>query len=218
MSCAPFFCQVKDLMKIHNRDKFHQYSICSCHVKNFQSFAYRHYIHEMALFGRFFGPHLPKYGPFLPKIVTRKSILANKSIDWKLLWRVRSFMEKQRTQSVHFLSNLDLSSPLKMAKIVQNIFFGNTAAIGLSKYVKIKAVSLINTKNDYFFQIVRIKIRHILFHPHNFWATSSIKIFVPALSSFVAIGHKGHFRKILTGFSNLAAFHVTTPTFMKKLC
>ena len=113
MSCAPFFCQVKDLMKIHNRDKFHQYSICSCHVKNFQSFAYRHCIHEMALFG-FLGPHLPKYGPFLTKIVTRKSILANKSIVWKLLWRVRSFMEKQRTQSVHFWSNLDLSSPLKM--------------------------------------------------------------------------------------------------------
>ena len=40
---------------------------------------------------------------------------------------------------------------------------------------------------------------------------------VPIFSSFAAIGHKGHFRKILTGFSSLAAFICTTPTFLKKI-
>ena len=36
-------------------------------------------------------------------------------------------------------------------------------------------------------------------------------------SSFAAIDSKGHFRKKLTGFSNLAAFLVAMPTFLKKL-
>ena len=36
---------VYTLMKIHNRCKFHQYNICGCWVKNFQSFAYRFSIH-----------------------------------------------------------------------------------------------------------------------------------------------------------------------------
>ena len=39
MSNAPIFCQMKDLMKIHNRGKFHQHSICGCQVSNFQMFS-----------------------------------------------------------------------------------------------------------------------------------------------------------------------------------
>ena len=39
---------------------------------------------------------------------------------------------------------------------------------------------------------------------------------VPAFSSFAVIDHKRHFRKILTGFSSLAAFVGTTPIFLKK--
>ena len=45
-----------NLMKIHNRSKFHEYRICGCQVKNFQSFESRFSIHEMAHFKRFFGP------------------------------------------------------------------------------------------------------------------------------------------------------------------
>ena len=43
------------------------------------------------------------------------------------------------------------------------------------------------------------------------------KIFVPMFSSFAAIYHKGHFRKILTGFSSLAAFLGTKLVFLKKM-
>ena len=54
-------------MKIHSRGKFHQNSICGCEVKGFESFVHRFSIYEMVLFGRFFGPYVPKYGPILPK-------------------------------------------------------------------------------------------------------------------------------------------------------
>ena len=45
MSYAPRFCQMKDL-KIYICDKFHQYSICGCEIKIFQTFWYWFSIHE----------------------------------------------------------------------------------------------------------------------------------------------------------------------------
>ena len=38
LSYAIFFCQLKDLMKVHNSGKFHKYSIYGCKVKNFHMF------------------------------------------------------------------------------------------------------------------------------------------------------------------------------------
>ena len=38
-----------------------------------------------------------------------------------------------------------------------------------------------------------------------------VNVLIPGLSNFAAKGHKGHFRKILTWISSLAAFLVTTP-------
>ena len=55
MIYAPTFWQIKDLMKIHKHGTFHQYSDCGCQAKKFQSFAYQVSIHEMSLFGIFFG-------------------------------------------------------------------------------------------------------------------------------------------------------------------
>ena len=40
MSYTPRFFQVKDIIKIYICGKFHQYSICGCGVKKFQSFSY----------------------------------------------------------------------------------------------------------------------------------------------------------------------------------
>ena len=51
-------------MKIHNRGKFHKYSISGCQVKNFQSFAYQFSIHEIGLLGRFWDlpfPNMTQY-------------------------------------------------------------------------------------------------------------------------------------------------------------
>ena len=36
---APIFCQIKGLMKIHNRGKFHWRSVCGSQVMNFQMFS-----------------------------------------------------------------------------------------------------------------------------------------------------------------------------------
>ena len=47
MSYTARFCRTKGLIKIYIRVKFHQYSICVCEVKNFQSVLYRFNIHEI---------------------------------------------------------------------------------------------------------------------------------------------------------------------------
>ena len=53
MSYAQRFCQMKDFIKIYICGKSHQYSICGCEVKNFQSFSYWFSIDELALFRGF---------------------------------------------------------------------------------------------------------------------------------------------------------------------
>ena len=42
MSYAPRFCQMNDLIRIYTLPgyKFHQYNVCDCEDKNFQSFLY----------------------------------------------------------------------------------------------------------------------------------------------------------------------------------
>ena len=88
-------------------------------------------------------------------------------------------------------------------------------------------LSLLTEKYDYFLhylgnfwqgtgrknQSVTIRIWHILIYPHDSWSASSKNILVLTLSSFTAIGHKGHFN---LEFSNLVAFFSTTPTSLKK--
>ena len=55
-----FLRQIKGLMKIHNRGKFHLYSICGSQVIKFQIVSWRCSIHEMAHFGVFLSPFSPK--------------------------------------------------------------------------------------------------------------------------------------------------------------
>ena len=59
--------QMKDLMKIHNRAKFHLYSICGSQVIKFQIVSWRCSIHEMAHFGGFLSPFSPKWSSNLLK-------------------------------------------------------------------------------------------------------------------------------------------------------
>ena len=55
------FCQIKHLIEVHNRGKFHQCNICGCQVINFQMFSWPCSIHEMAPFDGFLGPFSRKY-------------------------------------------------------------------------------------------------------------------------------------------------------------
>ena len=52
-------------MKLRNRVKFHQYTICGCQVNNFQSSAYQISIHAGLIFERFLGHYSGNYGPIL---------------------------------------------------------------------------------------------------------------------------------------------------------
>ena len=67
MSHASIFCQIEGLMKIHNSCKFHEYSVWSCQVINFQRFSHQFSIYEMVLFRVFLGPNSLKYCVILIK-------------------------------------------------------------------------------------------------------------------------------------------------------
>ena len=68
MGDAQIVCQIKVLMKIHNRVKFHLHSIYSSQVINFQKFSWGWIIHELGHFGVFLTPNSPKYGVILLKL------------------------------------------------------------------------------------------------------------------------------------------------------
>ena len=65
---AQIFCQIKGLLKIHNRTKFQLDSICGSQVTNFQKFSWRWSIHELGHFRGFLGPNSPKSASILAKL------------------------------------------------------------------------------------------------------------------------------------------------------
>ena len=80
---SQFLCQMKGLMKIHNRGKFHLYSICSSQVIKFQMFSWQWSIHKMGNFGGFLGPP-PQIRPDFAEIWTRGRISWDKDIMWTM--------------------------------------------------------------------------------------------------------------------------------------
>ena len=109
------------------------------------------------------------------------------------------------------------ASPLKMAEIEKDRqYLGKNSAIGLSKYVKSKALSPLpfpgKTQLSFAIFGLFLEFLQILTKFSEFVKTIWFHNF-PVLQLY----HKGHFRKNFTGFSSLAAFLGTTPTFLKKL-
>ena len=141
MSYALIFCLVTDLVKVHNRGKFHQYSICSCQVESFQNFVLQidSSSTNWPFSEGFWALTPPNMAQFFRNAYQRypcskqKHCLKNfRRSD--LLWkgdgpRVCIF---GLPFSPHF--------PLKMVKM-KNILHGKTSVIELCKYVKIKAPS-----------------------------------------------------------------------------
>ena len=62
-----FLRQMKGLIKIYNRGKFHLYSICGSQVINVQIFSWQWNIHEMAHFGGFWDHNFHKNGQIVLK-------------------------------------------------------------------------------------------------------------------------------------------------------
>ena len=101
MIYVPSFYLLKDLMKIRNRGKFHQYSICSC-LKIFKVLCTDSASMRWPLLEDFCGLTSPNMVQFCRN--SRGSTLANKNI---VLNFFRVFREKGRIQSFHFWSHFE---------------------------------------------------------------------------------------------------------------
>ena len=67
-------------MEVHNRGKFHLYSICGCEVKKFEMFSWRWSIHEMAHFGGILGRNSPKCRRILLKFAPQLFLMEIKTL------------------------------------------------------------------------------------------------------------------------------------------
>ena len=124
----------------------------------------------------------------------------NKKQKKQKIWKIQIFTGTRRTQTLHFSFNFNPPFLPEDGQNWKKYFQGKTIAIGMSKYVKINALSPLLLP-DYFFlysaycwcetgcghsQRVRIKISHILFYPHGSWTSYCNKILVTAFPSFAA--------------------------------
>ena len=75
-----FLYQIKGLMEMYNRGKFHLYSISGCEVKKSEMFSWQWSIHEMVHFWAFSGPKFPKCGPILLKFASQLLLKESKTL------------------------------------------------------------------------------------------------------------------------------------------
>ena len=102
MGRTQMFCQMKGLMKIHNRGKFHLHSICGSQVTNIQKFSWWWGIYELGYFGRgVLGPNSPKNGSILV-IFAPEVVFKERNRVLKFFWRIPIFTESTRYQSFFF--------------------------------------------------------------------------------------------------------------------
>ena len=144
MSYAPIFCQVAVLMKIHNCGHFHQYNICDCQVKNFQSFWYRFSIHGMVVsfiylfiylfiysfiylfiylfiyFSVGFGTLPHRIWSDFVQIFTRGNIQAGKRYVLRIFEKFKYWQKTDVPKVCYFGPTLTPRFPLKMAEIEQS--------------------------------------------------------------------------------------------------
>ena len=118
MSQASIFCHIKGLMKIHNRGKFDQYSICGCQVKIFSKFC-KPIRHPWNGCFEFFVPLLPQIWSDFTEIFTRDSILADKNSTW-IIFQKSEFLRKRDEPKICVFGP---PFPLKSAEIERCIYF-----------------------------------------------------------------------------------------------
>ena len=119
-------------MKIHNRGKFHLYSICGSQVIKFQIVSWRCSIHEMAHFGGFLSPFSPKSSSILlkfgPKVEYHKTVtLYEESL--KLISLRGKGTYPKFTVLVHFGAQF---TPRKKKILEETLIFPQTTSFGLS--------------------------------------------------------------------------------------
>ena len=93
MSYSQFFCQMKGLIKIHNRGKFHQYSICGYEVTNFQMVSQLQKVGFQTGSGWFFAHNSPQMRPNFLEIWTSNVVQGNTSHMLRFLIQSSKFQQ-----------------------------------------------------------------------------------------------------------------------------
>ena len=131
MSCAPRFCQMKDLSKIYICGKFHQYSICGCEVKKFKVFRIDSALMKWSRFGGF--------EPLLQILVDLAEILTRGNLSIREIQRLKNssrfwiLVQMEHTQSLQFWSIFRAQFTVGKPKILlKTIFLQKTAPLGIS--------------------------------------------------------------------------------------
>ena len=145
-SCASaftphFLCQMKVLMEIYNRGKFHFYSVSGCPVIKFEMFSWGQSIHEMGHFGGFLGPNFPKYCPILLKFGLELLFKDSKTLLQKLFKNLDFQVYRTFPNFAHFFSFCPTLAPffsMKEAEIEKSKYFfeGKTTSSGYPNIVK----------------------------------------------------------------------------------
>ena len=157
---TPKLCQMEDPIMILIRGRFHQYSICGCEVKNFESFSYfrkfRKFfsIHEMGHFWWFLCPYSPKYYSILvkfwPEVVSNK-----KNTLFENYFRILHFSSNgiypKSTVLGHFGAQF---TPGKPEKLLKPNIFAETVSLELSNNINCRSQKA---------HIVRVKLIKALF-------------------------------------------------------
>ena len=101
-----FLYQVNGIIEIHNRGKFHLYSISGCEVKKFEMFSWWWSIHEMAHFWALTAPNVLRFCSNLQQSYYSRRVRH----CFKKILKIQICTEMGRSQSLHFfkfLSNFD---------------------------------------------------------------------------------------------------------------
>ena len=109
---ALIFQKIKNLIKVHNCGKFHQYSNCGCQVNPFQSFEYQINIHAV-----------PKYGQILLKFALEVTFQQTKTLFEERLKNMNFFANRTDPKVCTFGPNLKPPFPLKDDRNKKNKYF-----------------------------------------------------------------------------------------------
>ena len=122
-------------------------------MKNFQSFAYRLSIHEIALFGRSLGPYSPIWSN-IAEILNSGSTLANKNTVWKFFEGFDYLLKTDGLKVGPFSPTMTPLFFLTMVKTKKNSSAEKLQPLSYPNMSKwsLYLISLFREKYDYFLQ------------------------------------------------------------------
>ena len=209
------------LKKTDKRGKFHRYSICGCQVKNFKVLRTDSASMKWLFLGGYW-TLTPQIWSNFVEIFTIGSNLANRNVVWKFcegfkfiwkrdgpkVWPPVSSWRWPKSKTIS-CSEEKRRQPLGHSNMSKSRLYISSPLFG-------KNTNYFLHYLGYFWQETgRVIIQRVFFwtgqNGQNQSLTQPIspackRILVPTLSSFSAIGHKGHFRKILTQIFKFGCF------------